>query len=266
MHWRLTVFTLVVLGAFAGMMAYAFKRLRPIFRERNKIESEVTGRLGESLGGIRTVKVYTAERRERIAFARGVHRLLRNIASTITGTSAVSALSAVILGLIGVITTVIGGQAILAGEMTIGQYMSYVAFVGLMLTPLVQIGSVGTQITEAFAGLDRIRELRHMATEDEDEVAREPVGEVRGDVVFEDVHFAYEEGEPVLNGISFHAPAGSTTALVGSGGSGKSTTFGLVMAFHRPTKGRILVDGKDLATLRLKDYRAKLGAVMQDNF
>ena len=266
MHWRLTVFTLVVLGAFAGMMAYAFKRLRPIFRERNKIESEVTGRLGESLGGIRTVKVYTAERRERIAFARGVHRLLRNIASTITGTSAVSALSAVILGLIGVITTVIGGQAILAGEMTIGQYMSYVAFVGLMLTPLVQIGSVGTQITEAFAGLDRIRELRHMATEDEDEVAREPVGEVRGDVVFEDVHFAYEEGEPVLNGISFHAPAGSTTALVGSSGSGKSTTIGLVMAFHRPTKGRILVDGKDLATLRLKDYRAKLGAVMQDNF
>ena len=266
MHWRLTVFTLVVLGAFAGMMAYAFKRLRPIFRERNKIESEVTGRLGESLGGIRTVKVYTAERRERIAFARGVHRLLRNIASTITGTSAVSALSAVILGLIGVITTVIGGQAILAGEMTIGQYMSYVAFVGLMLTPLVQIGSVGTQITEAFAGLDRIRELRHMATEDEDEAAREPVGEVRGDVVFEDVHFAYEEGEPVLNGISFHAPAGSTTALVGSSGSGKSTTIGLVMAFHRPTKGRILVDGKDLATLRLKDYRAKLGAVMQDNF
>src|SRR5690606_6607905 len=155
-HWRLTVFTLAVLLGFAGMMAYAFKVLRPIFRERNKIESEVTGRLGGSLGGSRTVKVYTAERRERIAFARGVHRLLRNIASTITGTSLVSAASSVIVGLIGVITTVIGGQAILAGEMTIGQYMSYVAFVGLMLTPLVQIGSVGTQITEAFAGLDRI--------------------------------------------------------------------------------------------------------------
>jgi len=265
-HWRLTLFMLVVLGGFAGMMAYAFKRLRPIFRERNQIESEVTGRLGESLGGIRTVKVYTAERRERLVFARGVHRLFRNIASTITGTSLVSSLSAVILGLIGVITTLIGGRAILAGEMTIGQYMSYVAFVGLMLMPLVQIGSIGTQITEAFAGLDRIRELRRMATEDEDDAAREPVEEVRGDVVFEDVHFAYEGGEPVLNGISFHAPAGSTTALVGSSGSGKSTTIGLVMAFYRPTKGRILIDGRDLATLRLRDYRARLGAVLQDNF
>ena len=135
-----------------------------------------------------------------------------------------------------------------------------------MLTPLVQIGSVGTQITEAFAGLDRIRELRHMATEDEDEAAREPVGEVRGDVVFEDVHFEYEPGEPVLRGISFHAPAGSTTALVGSSGSGKSTTIGLVMAFHHPTRGRILVDGKDLRTLRLRDYRSRLGVVLQDNF
>lgn len=265
-HWRMTLFTLVVLGGFAGMMAYAFKRLRPIFRERNKIESEVTGRLSESLGGIRTVKVYTAEGRERLVFARGVHRLLRNIASTITGTSLVSALSSVVLGMIGVITTLIGGRAILAGEMTVGQYMSYLAFVGVMLMPLVQIGSIGTQITEAFAGLDRIRELRRMATEDEDDAAREPVVEVRGDVVFEDVHFAYEGSEPVLNGISFHAPAGSTTALVGSSGSGKSTTIGLVMAFYRPTKGRILIDGRDLATLRLRDYRARLGAVLQDNF
>lgn len=265
-HWRMTLFTLVVLGGFAGMMAYAFKRLRPIFRERNKIESEVTGRLSESLGGIRTVKVYTAEGRERLVFARGVHRLLRNIASTITGTSLVSSLSSVVLGMIGVITMLIGGRAILAGEMTVGQYMSYLAFVGVMLMPLVQIGSIGTQITEAFAGLDRIRELRRMATEDEDDAAREPVEEVRGDVVFEDVHFAYEGGEPVLNGISFHAPAGSTTALVGSSGSGKSTTIGLVMAFYRPTKGRILIDGRDLATLRLRDYRARLGAVLQDNF
>ncbi|MFS8638284.1 MAG: ABC transporter ATP-binding protein [Gemmatimonadota bacterium] len=265
-HWRMTLFTLVVLGGFAGMMAYAFKRLRPIFRERNKIESEVTGRLSESLGGIRTVKVYTAEGRERIVFARGVHRLLRNIASTITGTSLVSSLSSVVLGMIGVITMLIGGRAILAGEMTVGQYTSYLAFVGVMLMPLVQIGSIGTQITEAFAGLDRIRELRRMATEDEDDAAREPVEEVRGDVVFEDVHFAYEGGEPVLNGISFHAPAGSTTALVGSSGSGKSTTIGLVMAFYRPTKGRILIDGRDLATLRLRDYRARLGAVLQDNF
>ncbi|HEX6940575.1 MAG TPA: ABC transporter ATP-binding protein, partial [Longimicrobiales bacterium] len=265
-HWRLTLFTLVVLLGFASMMAYAFKKLRPIFRERNRIESEVTGRLGESLGGIRTVKVYTAERRERLVFARGVHRLLRNIASTITGTSAVSAASSAIVGLIGVITIVIGGRAMLAGEMTVGEYTSYVAFIGIMVVPLVQIGSIGTQVTEAFAGLDRIRELRRMATEDGDDAEKAPVEALRGDVVFEDVHFAYEEGEPVLNGISFHAPAGSTTALVGSSGSGKSTTIGLIMAFHRPTAGRIRVDGRDLATLRLKDYRAKLGVVMQDNF
>lgn len=265
-HWRLTVFTLAVLLGFAGMMAYAFKVLRPIFRERNKIESEVTGRLGESLGGIRTVKVYTAERRERIAFARGVHRLLRNIASTITGTSLVSAASSVIVGLIGVITIVIGGRSMLIGEMTVGEYTSYIAFIGVMVMPLVQIGSIGTQVTEAFAGLDRIRELRRMATEDADDEAKAPVEWVKGDVVFEDVHFSYEEGEPVLRGISFHAPAGTTTALVGSSGSGKSTTIGLVMAFHRPTQGRVVVDGRDLSTLRLRDYRAHLGVVMQDNF
>jgi len=265
-HWQLTIFTLAVLLGFAGMMGYAFKKLRPIFRERNKIESEVTGRLGEALGGIRTVKVYTAERRERNVFARGVHRLLRNIASTITGTSAVGAATSVIAGLIGVITIVIGGRAMLDGSLTVGQYTSYVAFIGVMVLPLVQIGSIGTQVTEAFAGLDRIRELRRMAAEDEGDEDKAEVEAVRGDVVFEDVHFAYEEGEPVLNGISFHAPAGSTTALVGSSGSGKSTTIGLIMAFHHPTRGRVLVDGRDLRTLRLKDYRARLGVVMQDNF
>lgn len=265
-HWRLTLFTLVVLIGFAAMMAYAFRKLRPIFRERNRIESEVTGRLGESLGGIRTVKVYTAERRERIAFARGVHRLLRNVASTITGTSAVSAASSAIVGLIGVIVIVVGGRAMLAGEMTVGEYTSYVAFIGIMVVPLVQIGSIGTQVTEAFAGLDRIRELRRMATEDGDDATKAPLGAMRGDIVFEGVHFAYEADEPVLNGIRFHAPAGTTTALVGSSGSGKSTTIGLVMAFHHPTRGRVLVDGRDLATMRLKDYRARLGVVMQDNF
>ncbi len=265
-HWRLTLFTLVVLVGFGAMMAYAFRKLRPIFRERNRIESEVTGRLGESLGGIRTVKVYTAERRERIAFARGVHRLLRNIASTITGTSAVTAASSLIVGLIGVIVIVVGGRAMLAGQMSIGGYASYVAMIGVMVVPLVQIGSIGTQVTEAFAGLDRIRELRRMVTEDGDDATKAPLAAVRGDVVFEDVHFAYEADEPVLNGISFHAPAGTTTALVGSSGSGKSTTIGLVMAFHLPKRGRVLVDGRDLGTIRLKDYRARLGVVMQDNF
>ncbi|HEX7051091.1 MAG TPA: ABC transporter ATP-binding protein [Longimicrobiales bacterium] len=265
-NWSLTLVVIVILGAFAGMMAFAFRKLRPIFRERNRLEGEVTGRLTQSLGGIRVVKVYTAEPRERRVFARGVHRLLRNIASTITGTSAVGAGSTIIVGLVGVIVLVGGGRAVVAGTMTPGEFFSYVLFIGMVAAPLIQVASIGTQITEAFAGLDRIRELRKMATEDEDDGRSETLPEVHGDVVFEDVHFAYEPGEPVLNGISFHAPAGSTTALVGSSGSGKSTTIGLVMAFHRPTSGRVRVDGKDLATLQLRDYRSKLGVVLQDNF
>lgn len=266
LNWRLTSVTLLILLAFGGLMAFAFKRLRPIFRERHRIQAEVTGRLGESLGGIRIVKVYTAERRERRVFARGAHRLLRNIATTITGTSAISAVSTVIVGIIGVVLITVGGRSVLAGTMTVGEFFTYVLFIGLVASPLVQIASIGTQISDAFAGLDRIREIRQMATEDEDEEGREPVDRIEGDVVFEDVHFEYEPGEPVLRGISFHAPAGSTTALVGSSGSGKSTTIGLVMAFHHPTRGRILVDGKDLRTLRLRDYRSRLGVVLQDNF
>lgn len=266
LNWRLTSLTLLVLLSFAAMMGFAFKRLRPIFRERRKIEAEVTGRLGESLGGIRTVKVYTAESRERLVFARGVHRLLRNIASTITGTSAVTAAANVIVGIVVVLMIVFGGRAVLADEMTLGGLISYVFFIGLVASPLVQIASIGTQITEAFAGLDRIREIMSMATEDEEDAGKAPLEQIEGDVVFEDVVFEYEPEEPVLRGISFHAPAGSTTALVGSSGSGKSTTIGLAMAFHRPREGRILVDGRDLESVRLRDYRSRLGVVLQDNF
>ena len=266
LNWKLTAATLVVLLVFGGMMALAFSRLRPLFRERSVINADVTGRLAESVGGIRLVKVYTAERRERLVFARGVHKLFRNVARTITGTSAVTAGSTVIVGLIGVLMILVGGRSILDGSMTLGELVMYIFFVGLMAAPLVQIASIGTQITEAFAGLDRIREIRSMTTEDEADASRAAVEELRGEVEFRDVTFAYVEGVPVLKHVSFRAKAGTTTALVGSSGSGKSTLVSLVMAFNRPTEGRILVDGRDLESLRLRDYRDQVGVVMQDNF
>jgi ABC-type multidrug transport system fused ATPase/permease subunit len=266
LNWRLTAATLVILLAFGGMMALAFKRLRPLFRERSVINADVTGRLAESVGGIRLVKVYTAERRERLVFARGVHKLFRNVAQTITGTSAVTAGSTVIVGLIGVLMIAIGGRSILDGTMTLGGLVMYIFFVGLMAAPLVQIASIGTQITEAFAGLDRIREIRAMATEDVADAAKASIGELRGDVRFEQVSFEYVPGVRVLEDVSFHAPAGTTTALVGSSGGGKSTLVSLVMAFARPLSGRVIVDGQDVDTVRLRDYRSQIGVVMQDNF
>ena len=267
LNWRLTTATIVILGVFGGLMSFAFVRLRPIFRERGKINADVTGRLGESLGGVRVVKAYVAERGEKLVFARGVNALFRNIARTITGVSALGAATTVIVGGIGVLMIVVGGRAIVAGQMTLGGFVMYVFFVGLVAAPLVQIASIGTQISEAFAGLDRIRELRRMTTEDAEDASKRALGdELQGAIAFDDVRFAYTPGVEVLKGVSFQAPAGSTTALVGSSGSGKSTLISLVMAFNRPGAGRILVDGHDLAGLRLRDYRSNLGVVLQDNF
>jgi ABC-type multidrug transport system fused ATPase/permease subunit len=266
LNWRLTTITLVLLATFGGVMAMAFTRLRPLFRERGALNAEVTGRLAESLGGIRIVKAYTAERREALVFAKGAHKLFRNIAKSMVGVSTVSAVSTLIVGIIGVLMIVVGGRAILAGTMTLGEFVMYVFFTGLVAAPLVSIASIGTQISDAFAGLDRIREIRSMATEDADDAEREPLPEVRGDVRFEDVSFEYNPGVPVLKHVTFHAPAGATTALVGSSGSGKSTLISLVMTFNRPLSGAIYIDGGDLATVRLRDYRANLGVVLQDNF
>jgi ABC-type multidrug transport system fused ATPase/permease subunit len=266
LNWWLTLVTLVALLAFGGAMAIAFNRLRPLFRERGKINAEVTGRLNETLGGIRIVKTYTAEKREELVFTRGVHRLFRNIAQSITGVSAITAFSSVIVGVIGVIMMVVGGRAILAQQMSLGDFISYIFFTGLMAAPVVQIASIGTQISEAFAGLDRIHELLTMHTEDDEDSTRAPFGQIDGEIVFDDVSFEYHAGVPVLKQVSFRAPAGTTTALVGSSGSGKSTLISLVMAFNRPKSGRILVDGRDLASIRLRDYRAQLGVVLQDNF
>ena len=266
LNWWLTLATLAALGTFGGAMAIAFKRLRPLFRERGRINAEVTGRLNETLGGIRIVKTYTAEKREELVFTRGVHRLYRNIARSITGVSSITAFSTVVVGIIGVLMIVIGGRAILAGEMTLGDFIFYLVLTGLMAAPVVQIASIGTQISEAFAGLDRIRELLGMATEDQEDRQKAPLGEIAGEIVFEDVSFEYNPGVPVLRHVSFRAAAGTTTALVGSSGSGKSTLISLVMAFNRPQSGRIFVDGRDLTTIPLRDYRSQIGVVLQDNF
>jgi ATP-binding cassette, subfamily B, putative efflux pump len=266
LNWHLTVITILVLLTFGGGMAYAFRTLRPLFRERGKINAEVTGRLTEALGGIRVVKSYTAEKREEIVFTKGAHRLFRNIAKSMTGVSATTAGSTVIVGIIGILMIWLGGRSILAGEMTLGDLIMYIFFIGLVAAPLVSIASIGTQITEAFAGLDRIREILDMPTEVEEDAKRHSLDRITGELAFDSVWFEYTEGQPVLRGVSFGARAGTTTALVGSSGSGKSTLISLVMAFNRPTKGRILVDGHDLADLRLMDYREQLASVLQENF
>jgi ABC-type multidrug transport system fused ATPase/permease subunit len=266
LNWVLTLGNIVALSTFGVAMAMAFKRLRPLFVERGRINAEVTGRLNETLGGIRIVKTYTAEKREELVFTKGVHRLYRNVAGSITGVSSITAFSTAIIGIIGVIMIIVGGRAILAGQMTVGDFLNYILFTGLLAAPVVQMASIGTQITEAFAGLDRIRELMQMTTEDQEDATKAPLGEVAGEVVFEDVSFEYHPGTLVLTGVSFRAPAGTTTALVGSSGSGKSTLISLVMAFNRPLGGRIVVDGRDLAAIRLRDYREQLGVVLQDNF
>jgi len=265
-HWQMTVGILVVLAVFGTVLAMAFRRLRPLFRERGKINAEVTGRLSQSLGGIRVVKAYTAEPYEERVFSTGVDRLFDNIRRSITGVSAAGASATAVVGVVGVILTVVGGRAILAGEMTIGDFVLYLVFVGLVSAPVVQIASIGTQITDAFAGMDRIRELRDIATEDAEDGSREPCPDLKGDVEMEDVVFSYEPGRPVLKGVSFRARAGTTTALVGSSGSGKSTLVSLVMAFNRPDSGVVRVDGRDLKTLKLRDFRSQLGVVLQENF
>ena len=266
LNWQLTVFTMAVLLLFGGAMAFAFRRLRPLFRERGQINAEVTGRLGESFAGVRIVKAFTSERKEDLVFARGAHRLLRNVARSITGVSALTSFSSVIVGSIAVVMIVIGGGAILGGDMTLGDFVMYLFLTAMMAGPLVQMASIGTQITEAFAGLDRIRELRSMSTEIDGDKGKEPLRGTEGEIAFENVSFSYDDEVPVLRDVSLTAPTGSTTALVGSSGSGKSTLASLVLSFNAPDSGRVLVDGRDLARIRLADYRRHVGVVLQDNF
>ena len=266
LNWQLTLWILGLLLAFGAVMGVTFKRLRPIFRERGQITAEVTGRLNETLGGIRVVKAYGTEKREQRVFTRGAHRLFRNVARTITGISAITSVATVVIGLVAVVVILVGGRSIIAVRMTVGDLFSYLAFTAALAAPVMQISSIGTQISEAMAGLDRIREILGMTTEDQEDAGRDHLDAIRGDVRLEAVWFEYNPGQPVLKGVNVEARAGTTTALVGSSGSGKSTLVSLVMAFNRPTQGKVLVDGRDLEELKLADYRAQLGVVLQENF
>jgi ATP-binding cassette, subfamily B, putative efflux pump len=266
LNWRLTFLTVTILLAFGGGLGYAFKKLRPIFRERGEIYGQVTGRLTESLGGIRIVKSYTAEKGEGLVFVRGTHRLFRNHRRSMTGMSAVTAFSSIIVGAIGMVMIIVGGNSVLAGTMTLGDLFMYIFFTGLMAMPVIDIASIGTQITEALAGLDRIREIMNLPIEGEKDASKETLTELIGEIEFENVWFEYHSGVPVLKNVSFKAPAGSTTALVGSSGSGKSTLISLVMDLNCPLAGKIKIDGRDLSTIKLRDYRSHLGVVLQDNF
>jgi subfamily B ATP-binding cassette protein MsbA len=244
----------------------ALGTLRPIFRERSRIYGEVTGRLSESLAGVRVVKGYRAEAREEAVFAGGVGRLLENVLRTLTSTSILGLSSSVLLGVVSAGIMYMGAREIFAGGLTLGGFFTYTVLLGFLVGPLFQMVAIGTQLTEALAGLERTREVMGEAQEDQDPRRVADLGRIRGEVVFEDVRFAYEEDQPVLHGVSFRAEPGTVTALVGPSGSGKSTTIALVAAFHSPTGGRVLVDGLDLSTVRLDSYRTQLGLVLQDTF
>lgn len=266
LNWKLTALTLILLFFFGLVMVLGFSRLRPIFRERGKINAEVTGRLAETLNGTRVVKAFTAEKHEERVFAHGVHRLLRNIVRSMIGVSTISSLASLLFGLVGIVMAIAGARAVLAGEMTMGEIFMFMVFTGLLVTPLIQMSNIGTQITEAFAGLDRIRDVLSQVREDSDEAGKTPLQSIVGEIVFEDVSFEYKEGVPVLHDVDFLSPAGTITALVGPSGSGKSTIIGLVMAFRRPQSGRVTVDGHDLRDVSLRDYRSHLAVVLQDEF
>ena len=266
LNWQLTVLTIIVLAGFSGGWAFVLRRMRPLFRERGEIYSQVTGRLTESFSGIRIVKAYTAEKHEELVFARGAHRLFRNIERLMTRISAVNAFSTAIFGAIGMIIIIVGGNAVLSRQITLGDLVMYVFFMGMSASPVMQISGIGQQLTLTLAGLDRIHELFNIATENADDTLKAPIKEIKGEVEFENVWFEYNSGVPVLKNISFKAPAGTTTALVGPSGSGKSTLISLIMNFNRPLTGRVKIDGRDISAVKLRDYRSHLGIVLQDNF
>ncbi|MBK7367001.1 MAG: ABC transporter ATP-binding protein [Candidatus Eisenbacteria bacterium] len=262
----MTLVTAAVLIGFTVVLGRAFNVMRPVFRERGKIQADVQGRLTESLGAVRTVKGYHAEERERGVFAEGVQRLLDNVLRTLSAQSVMQLSMALLMGLVGAAVSWYGANHILTNEMTLGQYMAYNMLLGFLIAPIFQIVNIGTQLTEALAGLERTRDVLAEAREDADPKRTHALGVIRGDVAFEHVDFAYETDKPVLDDVSFVSPAGTVTALVGSSGSGKSTIIGLVSAFHSPGTGRVTVDGVDLSTVRLDTFRTQLGVVLQDSF
>src|SRR3569623_2108916 len=259
----LTVFAVV--GLFVFVLQYAFKKIRPIFRERAKINSEVTGRLTESLGGVRVIKGYHAEEREATVIGLGVERLLNNVMKSLTLTSVLGSASSTVLGLVSSLVMWLCCHAVLIHSWTVGDFFSYNMFLAIMVMPIFQIVNIGTQLTEAFAGLDRTREIMSELEENQDPKRKLKMPPIEGNVRFDNVEFAYEPDKPVLHGISFEAEQGTVTAQVGSSGSGISTVISLVCAFHSHTTGQVLVDGIDLAKIDLNTYRSQLGVVLQDS-
>jgi subfamily B ATP-binding cassette protein MsbA len=263
------VLTSLALGfvlIFGVILRKAFKSIRPIFRERGKINAEVTGRLTESLGGVRVVKGFHAEDREAVVFEAGAFRLFENVRKTLVAGSTISFISTLLMGVVSITVMIVGGRLILSGRMTIGDFFAFTLYLGFLVAPIFQMVSIGTQITEAFAGLDRMHEVLEEQPEDVDPARVVGLGRIRGNVRFENVTFEYEPGMTVLCGISLEVVPGTVAALVGSSGSGKSTLIGLVAAFAKPVSGTIYIDGVDLSTVSLDSYRSQLGVVLQDNF
>src|ERR1700677_3237312 len=263
---RMTLIVFSVVAVFVFVLQYAFKTIRPIFRERGKITGEVTGRLTESLGGVRVVKGYHAEEREAAVFKVGVLPLLDNVMKTLTMTSVMSMTATTVLGIVGVIVMLLSGHLALRNQMDDGTYIQYTMFLAFMIAPVIQVVNIGTQLTEAVAGIDRTMEILSEKDEFADSARTVKMGEIRGAVRFEHLDFAYTPEKPVLHDVTFRADPGSVTALVGSSGSGKSTIISLICAFHKPDSGQVLVDGIDLSTVRLDSYRSQLGVVLQESF
>ncbi|HTA45476.1 MAG TPA: ABC transporter ATP-binding protein [Bryobacteraceae bacterium] len=262
----MTVIALAIVLVFAAVLSKAFKTVRPIFRERGKINAEVSGRLTESLGGVRVIKGYHAEEREARVFSSGVERLLQNVMRSLTAMSFMSLSATVLMGIVGALIMYMGTHQIYAGKMTVGALITFNAYLIYLIAPIVGVVSIGTQLSEALAGLERTREVMRERPEDEDPERNIDIGPITGEVIFDNVEFAYERGHTVLNAISFEARPGTVTAFVGPSGSGKSTTIGLIAAFHKPVSGRITVDGVDLSRVNLSSYRTQLGVVLQETF
>ena len=262
----MTFFVLVPVAIFAFIALKAFGYIRPIFRDRGKINAEVTGRLTETLNGVRVIKGFNAEEQENKTFEKGVERLYLNVKKSLTATALMTSSSTLLLGLASAGIMGMGGYFIMDGTMTYGEFVSFTLFLGFMIAPIVQMSNIGSQLTEAMAGLDRTQELMNMTEEDDPEIRKIVLDKVTGNMVFEDVSFGYDENKEVLHHINFSAPAGSVTALVGSSGSGKSTIAGLAATFLNPSKGKVTLDGIDLTTVNLSSYRSQLGVVLQDDF
>ncbi len=262
----MTALTLVPVSIFGFVALKAFGRIRPIFRERGKINAEVTGRLTETLNGVRVIKGFNAEASENKTFEQGAIRLYENVKSSLTATAFVSSMGTFLIGLASAGVLGLGVYYIIQGEMKPGELLSFISFLGFMIAPIVQMSNIGSQLTEAFAGLDRSEEIMKMEPEDQKDIRPIVLDDIHGDIEFDDVSYSYEEGKEVLRGINIKAPRGSVTALVGSSGSGKSTTASLAATFLTPKSGLITIDGQDLSKVNLESYRKHLGVVLQDDF